>query len=238
MKTGNIVLIIVVIVVAIFLILKFEKCTSKTTSEAEQTNLVDALNDSIRFYKGADSISKATIQVLRTENIKTFTDLQIKDEEVRGLQKAVSEYKNKLKAGSSVTNTLLETLVQNTAPTTITKTDTITKDNYIEVWPEYSKDFEDKWITTEIRMNKDSSFLSLKSRDSLTIVIGIDKKKPFAEITSYSPYTEVKKLRTYQVSLPPPKKFGIGIQAGYGFSEGLKPRPYVGIGVSYNFIRF
>lgn len=35
-----------------------------------------------------------------------------------------------------------------------------------------------------------------------------------------------------------PKRFGLGIQAGGTLGKNIKPTPYVGIGVSYNIIRF
>ena len=35
-----------------------------------------------------------------------------------------------------------------------------------------------------------------------------------------------------------PKRWGIGLQAGYGYSPGNGMSPYLGIGVSYNFITF
>lgn len=34
-----------------------------------------------------------------------------------------------------------------------------------------------------------------------------------------------------------PKRFGLGIQAGYGVGKSIMPTPYIGIGISYNFIR-
>ena len=35
-----------------------------------------------------------------------------------------------------------------------------------------------------------------------------------------------------------PTKFGLGVQAGYGFTKDGGPTPYVGLGISYNFLRF
>lgn len=35
-----------------------------------------------------------------------------------------------------------------------------------------------------------------------------------------------------------PKRWGIGLQAGYGYTPGSGMSPYIGIGVSYNFITF
>jgi len=46
---------------------------------------------------------------------------------------------------------------------------------------------------------------------------------------------------TIPISAPPkPRRWGIGIQVGYGMTAAPRPEfhPYIGIGISYNFIRF
>lgn len=35
-----------------------------------------------------------------------------------------------------------------------------------------------------------------------------------------------------------PKRFGLGLQVGYGISLDGRAQPYIGIGLSYNFLRF
>lgn len=60
-------------------------------------------------------------------------------------------------------------------------------------------------------------------------------------IVSYvdkNPYSRTTQLVNVSLAQKAPKRFGIGVQAGYGFQQGIMPRPYVGIGLSYNFIRF
>lgn len=41
-----------------------------------------------------------------------------------------------------------------------------------------------------------------------------------------------------QTITPPPKRWGLGIQVGYGITLDGRPQPYIGIGLSYNFLRF
>lgn len=46
---------------------------------------------------------------------------------------------------------------------------------------------------------------------------------------------------TIPIPAPPkPRRWGIGIQVGYGMTAAPRPEfhPYIGIGISYNFIRF
>ena len=49
------------------------------------------------------------------------------------------------------------------------------------------------------------------------------------------------KINSSTVSREPEKRWGVGIQAGYGMglSNGqVKAFPYIGVGISWNFIRF
>jgi len=57
-------------------------------------------------------------------------------------------------------------------------------------------------------------------------------------VDSVRHYTQ-KQIITQQVAVPVPvrRRWGIGVQAGYGASRGGLT-PYIGIGVSYNFVTF
>lgn len=54
-------------------------------------------------------------------------------------------------------------------------------------------------------------------------------------------FPETRYITTENISVKPRKRLGIGIQAGYGVgvsSGQLKAFPYIGVGISYNFIQF
>jgi hypothetical protein len=57
------------------------------------------------------------------------------------------------------------------------------------------------------------------------------------DVSNANPNNIVAGLKAYRVPEKKQKKFGIGIQAGYGFSSGFVAKPYIGIGLSYNLIR-
>jgi len=59
-------------------------------------------------------------------------------------------------------------------------------------------------------------------------------------ITSDNPYLDVIDIRSQKFDLPRQKRYGVGIMVGYGITsrEPMKPSVMVGIGLSYNFIRF
>jgi len=84
--------------------------------------------------------------------------------------------------------------------------------------------------------------LNLKVKNRYDIVIGFEKtkmfkpKKPYVIVTNHNPYSMTKDLRTYQVKGYEPKRFGIGLNAGYGIGLDLKPQPYIGVGLNFNII--
>lgn len=236
-NTEKVALYIAVIVLGIFLYM--EKCNSTKYSDKTAIELANALQDSLRVLKNKDSSTTATISVLRTESAKNFLLLQSKDKEVIALQVTVKDYLSKLKAGNSVTNALLETLVNTQGTTVIQYKDTVIyNDKLTYIYPEYSDSLMNEWISYKGRMNKDSSFLNLKVYNSFSAVVGTYKKKPFVDLTLNNPYSAVRELRTYQVMLPKPKRFGFGLSTGGTLNSKFQFTPYVGIGFNYNFIRF
>lgn len=90
-------------------------------------------------------------------------------------------------------------------------------------------------------------------RDTAYIVLGMTQryyKGPDYEawVSGYRPrldslrvFPSTVYINSSTVSREPVRRWGLGIQAGYGigFSNGqVKAFPYIGVGISYNFIRF
>lgn len=109
--------------------------------------------------------------------------------------------------------------------------------------------FENPYYIAEATIDltgKDSSKLALQTVDTLSVVWkevkegNIFHRKTFLQldVTNKNPYNQITGLQAYRVALPKPKKFGVGIVAGYGFSDGITPRVFIGAGISYNPIRF
>ena len=61
-------------------------------------------------------------------------------------------------------------------------------------------------------------------------------------VTSLNPYVSINDIKSFKFDLPKPKKWGIGIVGAYGLGyssdKQVKLMPFIGIGVSRNFIRF
>lgn len=84
----------------------------------------------------------------------------------------------------------------------------------------------------------DSSFVPY---NTLSFAIGKSKglfnSEYRIEVVNSNPKIKTIGLDSYTFKAPK-KRIGIGLQVGYGIGTDLKPTPYIGIGVSYNFIRF
>jgi hypothetical protein len=76
---------------------------------------------------------------------------------------------------------------------------------------------------------------------SIDVWFGLDRdsKEYKTVVTTDNPIVNFTEIRSLKFDLPRPKKFGIGIQAGYGFNlKGGSLTPYIGLGASWNILRF
>lgn len=229
-------IIIIAVVAALLLIVAF-LIKGRLQKAEEDKELLHSLNAKLQTWKNKDSLNMAKIQVIETQKTKNFLALETKDQEIKDLQKLVKDYEKQIKNGSA---TIIKTETAYVKESII-KVDTICGKcsfTYVDTNP---------WVSATISVtptNTDSLNLSLdyKIKNEYHVVIGEEKqslfkKKPFVEITNLNPYTETTSLRTYQVANKE-KKFGLGIQAGYGINHKLSPGFYIGIGVHYSLIRF
>lgn len=186
---------------------------------------LSTISDTLTKYKNSDSENVARIAVLEAQKAKNFLEIQSKDSVINKLQKEVKYYKKQIQNGGSVT--VVETVTTLHDTTELTHTDSTSCFNYNNKWI-------DLWGHT---ISNDLLEFGLTVRNEYTFTIGEEKGKPFVELTNKNPYTDTQYLRTFQVSAPKPKRFGIGFQAGIGVMSEFKLSPYLGAGVSYNFIR-
>lgn len=186
---------------------------------------VAVLSDVLKKTTNEKGEQKARIAVLEAQKAKDFLSIQSKDSVINKLQSEVKYYKKQIQNGGSVT--VVETVTTIHDTTKLTHTDSTSCFDYNNKWI-------DLWGNT---ISNDLLEFGLTVRNEYTFTIGEEKGKPFVELTNKNPYTDTQYLRTFQVSAPKPKRFGIGIQAGLGVMSEFKLSPYIGAGVSYNFIR-
>lgn len=207
----------------------------------EQNNLNIALADSVQTWKGKDGLNRAKISTLETSKTKEFLALATKDSSVIALQQEVKEMRRYLRNKGSVTNFSSDTTVDTSSPTEVTV------DNSGN--PTYKSKFDlDGWVFGNSVATKDSTYLNLKVKNKYSLTLGVEptgflglgKGKPFAQVKNENPYSETQELKTYQVTAPKPKRWGVGPVGAYGLNLGPVPQlgGFVGVGVQYSLIQF
>lgn len=104
--------------------------------------------------------------------------------------------------------------------------------------------FKDKFDTIGVSLGIRNK-LNLKLHTGMTAVAGWVKQKGWFKPDLYrldlsftNPDIKINGTKSFVAPAAKPKRFGIGIQIGYGWQSGLKPQPFIGAGISYNLIRF
>lgn len=213
----NIILTIIFIILFIFVV---RRCNIHFN---EYDNMVDYTKDSLQYYKDNYNVLHSRISIIEADN---FTKIKSKDKDIQELQELVKKYKNIQAATVIKTETkIVEKIVNKPI------FDTISRETAY-----YSKFDLDGFVWGEIIAKKDSTDLILNIRNDFNIVSHYDKGKLVLDVSDKNPYTVTKSQRSY-INLPKQKRWGLGINAGYGVSKsGLSP--YIGLGVNYNLINF
>lgn len=190
----------------------------------------------MKSYRDKDSLNIATIEVFKSDKGKDLLKIKSQDSSILFLQSEVKKYKSQIKEpGSSVTTVTNSTNLHGTTPTTVLPASPVIAGNTNPTFPTYTADKSNDWIKLHIQARHDSTHFDLKVINKYSVVIGYDKKVPFAQVKNFNPYTETTDLRTFQVSVPKAKRFSLGVQVGFGI-VGTKFGPYIGVGGNYDLI--
>lgn len=191
----------------------------------DKQQLISSLNDSLSYYK-----DKYNVLHSKTNSNKTCisqTELNSKNAKIQELQKLLEKYKSPQPT-------------RKTEIKEIIKTDTIVVND--TSLPVYRSDFmlyggtNKLQVYGSIKMQKDSTALELHTIDRFNVVTHKEKNNLILYISNENPYSVIEYQKKV-VKLPKQKKFGLGVNAGYGLSKnGLSP--YIGLGVNYNIIEF
>jgi len=225
-----------------------ESCNRAKLSEKENINL--ALQDKVQYgvNKFGDYASR---MIIMSDKIDDLTSINAgNDSTLFMLQQQLKYFDKKLKGGDNVTVFYDSSHVHSTTNNYYVNGDSSTR---------ISK-FQDKWINYTITSKKDSTTLDLHTTDGYSVAILHERRKlfkkfnnkgdsiffkkmvPVAVVTSFSPYSSVKDVRSYSVTIPKIPKWGLSLQGGVGmvatFNGQVYPGVHLGIGVHYILIPF
>ena len=221
MRNKNIFSWLVLIFIIIIIIFCVKACNNNIRKE--NSKLIESFNDSISYYKDVEGVLHSKISVIEDDY---FLKLKLKDKEIVELQSLVKKYKNVKSATIIKTETkIVEKIVNKTILDTISNT------------PIYESSFNLKdYIWGDIVAKKDTTDIKINIKNDFNIVTYKEKGKLVLDVNDKNPYSITKSQRSY-INLPKQKRFGLGVNVGYGISKsGLSP--YIGLGVNYNLINF
>ena len=198
--------------------------------QKEKQQFITSLSDSLSYYKGKYNIFLSKV-ITDTINTPLLSELNSKDKKIQELQELLEKCKNLH---------LITAFGGKAEIKEVFKTDTIVVNDTL--LPMYRTDFQLYGGTNKlhiygtVRMKKDTTALEIHLIDRFKVVTHKEKNKLILDISNENPYSVTEAQRTV-VNLPKQKKFGLGVNAGYGISKnGLSP--YIGLGVNYNIIEF
>ena len=206
----------------------------------EQENLVEAGYSELSKWKNAAGENMAKIQVLETQNAKTFLAFQSQDSTIKELQALVKENRRLFKKNQGTAAVVkTETKIDTTAVTTVTK-DSTTGDNI------YTSMFKSPWYDIKTTAKADSTNIDVTTYHTLSLVIGKEKQglfkqaKTFAIAKDDNPYSNIKDMKVYNISQDN-KRFIVGpnVGAGLSLSQGVVRASWqIGFGVTYKLLEF
>jgi hypothetical protein len=121
--------------------------------------------------------------------------------------------------------------------------DTITKEARSALLLPFNFSRVDKWLNLNGMFNKDGKLdIDLNLSFGVDIYSGINKdtKKRTTTIVSDCPYVKTIGIKSFKFDENKPKKWGVGVSAGYSLILESTPRfaPTIGLSLQRNFIRF
>ncbi len=238
---------ILITTLAIALILSITNSCHINESYNQNVALIKSLNSELIVYRDTLNREVAKRQVIETENVKQFLSIASKDTMILKLQDLVKSVKASIKNGGSAATISTETRIDTVLKTIVVyKGDTlhiVGLDSFIFPTYKFELDKFGGWVVGSGEASKDSTHISFNIKNDYSVVIGYERKNvfskkiPYAVVTNDNPYTTTKDMRVYRIRNDiKSKRFGLGVQVGYGLTTDLRFKPYVGVGLSYQLI--
>jgi len=190
------------------IVIFYSTCNKYKYNYEEQSSLITAFQDSIKYYKDKDGKNSAEIALLEGS----------KDNLLKIIGKSDAHLTKLLKKGASSGTVFNQT----------TKFDTVVtiQRDTVNSLVEFNKSIKNNWIDLSVKVKDDSLLTSLQTTDSLSVSFQkvkqgfLKPKKSVVVVTNANPYVNTTGLRSFDI----PKKnnkikfwFGVGIGAGAGY---------------------
>ena len=217
---------LILLTILCIILLLFSKCTADKNERLQ--NNIEVLIDSVRVTELKNGDLLYSKQILEVDNKELAEAVGLEKNKRKEVEKELGE---KIKLLAKVDGKIkVDTLI---LKDTVVETDFGNRINF---------SFKDQYLSLDgtTRLSNGIAQTRINSL-SMDVPVFIGKNKQFF-IRSENPYVSLPNIRVAE-EITRPKRWGLGIQVGIGcgynlMDKGFFAGPYIGFGLSYNFLTF
>jgi len=219
-----------ILIITTLTVLLLQTCNQKKTNSSNFKNNLQALNDSIKYYKNELGQEVAQKKAFIGSKKELESIINQTEGENSQLKKTLKGFKKVTTATKIITETKIDTFT------------IVLKDSIPCIFHRPFNKVDQHYTVSGSITNKQINFDRIFIPNEQTIVLGLKKQgffktSYFVEVINSNPLIKTKDVKAFNFSNNK-KRFGVGLIGGYGLSEGLNTGFFVGVGVSYDLIRF
>jgi uncharacterized protein YcfL len=197
------------------------------------------LEDSLVQFKDKNGTLSSKVKVLEVVHANQILELNSNKQTVIRLQDELNLYKGKATNSTAfISQTKFDTIIKTQIKYVY---DTLFQDGDTILIPlqKYAVHHNDRWIGVNFDSDSSNTKVSIQVENEYSVTLVKNKKKYEAIVKNYNPYSSISEISAVSLQgLPRTKRFGLGVHLGYGINSSFRVAPYIGVGISYNVIRF
>jgi len=230
----------VLLIVALIALMSTCQQEKKASFSKQQWNLYKTLlEDTLIQYRDKNGTLSSKVRVLEVLNKNQILELNTNKQTLIRLQDELKIQQGRVTnsvgfSGQTKFDTIIKTEIKYVYDTIFQDGDTI-----LVPLKKYAVHHNDRWVNVNFDSDSSNTTINIQVENEYTVSLVKKKKKYEAIVKNYNPYSSVSEISAVSLQgFPRPKKFGLGVHLGYGINSSFRVQPYIGIGVSYNVIRF
>lgn len=226
----------IAVIVLLIIILLQQNCANK----ASRTRIIEAAHDTIKVHR--DRHNNEIVEMKASElgykdQIKLLKHAN--DSISIQLREAITRHPRR-PAGAVSTETETEIIVV-TDTDTLWMSDTMVINDTVFLFPTYKTAYANQHIKFNVTASKDTVVNDITVYNKMDVVWSKSRKGWEVQVVNRNPYTTTKEAKSWASPKQNPKRFGIGVHAGYGMcilNNTVKLAPQAGVSLHYSIINF
>lgn len=230
---------VLALVAVLFLIVTCNSVQKENHLSSQLKLYKTLVEDTLVQFRDKNGVLSSKVKVLEVLNKNQILELNTNKQTLIRLQDELKVQQGRVTnsvgfSGQTKFDTIIKTEIKYVYDTLYQDGDTI-----LIPLKKYAVHHNDRWMNINFDSDSSKTTVNIQVENEYTVSLVKKKKKYEAIVKNYNPYSSVSEISAVSLQgLPKPKKFGLGVQLGYGINSSFRVQPYIGIGVSYNVIRF